>query len=88
MIGCQSFIVGEITHNNSQMDKLWSIMPIAYAWVVASKGGMNIRLVIMAILITIWGIRLTYNFGKKGTYSIKNGVKNGLVNFGLFLRHY
>lgn len=65
------FVVGEISRNNSQMDKLWSILPIAYAWVVAGKGGMGIRLVLMAILITIWGIRLTYNFGKKGAYSIK-----------------
>lgn len=65
------FIVGEISRNNSQMDKLWSVLPIAYAWVVAGKGGMSPRLVVMAILITIWGIRLTYNFAKKGAYSIK-----------------
>ena len=25
------FIVGEISRNNSQMDKLWSILPIAYS---------------------------------------------------------
>ena len=24
------FIVGEISRNNSQMDKLWSVLPIAY----------------------------------------------------------
>ncbi len=74
MVGCSilfCFVVGEISRNNSQMDKLWSIMPIAYAWVIAAKGGMNFRLVVMAILITIWGARLTYNFAKKGAYSIK-----------------
>lgn len=65
------FIVGEITNNNSQMDKLWSILPEIYAWVVAVKGNMNPRLVIMAVLATIWGARLTYNFAKKGAYSIK-----------------
>lgn len=65
------FIVGEITNNNSQMDKLWSILPEVYAWVIAVKGNMNPRLVIMAILATIWGARLTYNFAKKGAYSIK-----------------
>jgi steroid 5-alpha reductase family enzyme len=32
---------------------------------------MNLRLVVMAVLITLWGIRLTYNFAKKGAYSIK-----------------
>lgn len=65
------FVVGEITNNNSQMDKLWSILPEIYAWVVAAKGNMNPRLVIMAILATVWGARLTYNFAKKGAYSIK-----------------
>jgi len=65
------FIVGEITGNNSQMDKLWSILPIVYAWIIVGKSGMNPRLIIMAILITIWGVRLTLNFAKKGAYSIK-----------------
>ncbi|MCQ2772490.1 MAG: DUF1295 domain-containing protein [Bacilli bacterium] len=65
------FVVGEITRNNSQMDKLWSILPIAYAWVAAGMGGMKPRLIIMAVLITAWGIRLTINFGRKGAYSIK-----------------
>lgn len=65
------FIVGEISRNNSQMDKLWSILPIAYVWVVAAMGQMKPRLVIIAILVTLWGVRLTYNFAKKGAYSIK-----------------
>ncbi len=65
------FIVGEITRNNSQMDKLWSILPFVYAWVIAIMGGMKPRLVVMAILATIWGIRLTYNFAKKGAYKLK-----------------
>lgn len=65
------FIVGEITGNNSQMDKLWSILPIVYAWIIVGKSGMNPRLIVMAILITIWGVRLTLNFAKKGAYSIK-----------------
>jgi steroid 5-alpha reductase family enzyme len=65
------FIVGEITGNNSQMDKLWSILPIVYAWIIVFKSGMNLRLIVMAVLISIWGIRLTLNFAKKGAYSIK-----------------
>lgn len=65
------FIVGELANNYSQMDKLWSILPIAYAWVVAIRHGMSARLIIMAVLITLWGIRLTVNFARKGAYSIK-----------------
>ena len=65
------FIVGELTGNNSQMDKLWSLLPIAYTWVIAAKGGMSTRLVVMAILATLWGIRLTFNFARKGAYKLK-----------------
>ena len=65
------FVVGEITRNNSQMDKLWSILPIAYAWVIAAKSNMNPRQVIYAVLVTLWGIRLTINFARKGAYSLK-----------------
>lgn len=65
------FVVGEITRNNSQMDKLWSILPIAYVWIIAIKGNMEPRLVIFAALVTLWGIRLTSNFARKGAYSWK-----------------
>ena len=65
------FIAGELSRNNSQMDKLWSILPIAYTWVTCALGGFNFRLVIIAVIVTLWGARLTYNFAKKGAYSIK-----------------
>ena len=65
------FVAGEISRNNSQMDKLWSILPIAYTWIIAAKSGFNPRQVIYAILVTFWGIRLTINFARKGAYSIK-----------------
>lgn len=65
------FVVGEIAHNNSQMDKLWSILPIAYVWVIAVRGGMSFRLIVIAILVTLWGIRLTFNFARKGAYQLK-----------------
>ena len=65
------FVVGELTGNNSQMDKLWSLLPIAYTWVIAAKGGMAPRLVVMAVLATLWGCRLTFNFARKGAYRLK-----------------
>ncbi|MCQ2585478.1 MAG: DUF1295 domain-containing protein [Treponema sp.] len=72
--GCSAlycFVAGELSKNNSQMDKLWSILPEVYLWIIAVQGGMKPRLVIMAVIGTVWGIRLTYNFAKKGAYSIK-----------------
>jgi len=65
------FVVGQLTRNYSQMDKLWSILPIAYAWIIAAKGGMKVNLVIYAFAVTVWGIRLTINFARKGAYSIR-----------------
>ena len=39
--------------------------------VITCMSNYNIRCLIGAIIITLWGIRLTYNFAKKGAYSIK-----------------
>ena len=65
------FVVGELTGNNSQMDKLWSLLPIAYTWIIAAKAGLPARLVVMACLATLWGARLTFNFARKGAYKLK-----------------
>ena len=68
IVAALTFILGEVTNNNSQVDKIWSLMPIVYVWVVADYAHYNPRLVLMGILVTIWGLRLTYNFGLKGAY--------------------
>ncbi len=65
------FILGEVTGNNSQVDKLWSLLPIAYTWTVAAYGNFSPRLVLMSILVTLWGLRLTWNFSRHGGYSLK-----------------
>ena len=65
------FIVGEISGNNSQVDKLWSIVPIAYAWYIAYRGNFEPRMILMASLVALWGIRLTYNFARRGAYTWK-----------------
>ena len=65
------FIVGELTNNVSQVDKLWSILPIIYVWIMADAGNYSPRLVLMAMLATIWGARLTYNFSRHGAYKLK-----------------
>lgn len=72
--GCSAllcFMLGEITRNNSQVDKIWSLLPIVYCWIIAAKGGMHPRLVVMAVLATLWGLRLTYNFARKGAYKLR-----------------
>ncbi len=65
------FVIGELTGNNSQVDKLWSLLPIVYAWIVAYYGDYSLRLVVMAILVSLWGLRLTYNFSRHGAFTIR-----------------
>lgn len=66
-----TFVVGQLTRNNSQVDKLWSIVPAPYAWYMTWKGDMDERMVLMSVLVTIWAARLTYNFARRGGYSWK-----------------
>lgn len=63
------FVISTITNNYSQVDKLWSIIPVPYVWIVAVEGEFENRLVLMAVLVTIWATRLTYNFNRRGGYS-------------------
>lgn len=52
------------------MDRLWSILPETYVTVCAAKLHFrDARLDLMAILAVAWGIRLTFNFARKGGYT-------------------
>lgn len=93
-----TFLVSELTRNYSQVDKLWSLVPIAYAWITVAASPTP-RVIIMALLVTTWGLRLSYNFYRKGGYNIipwkgeedyrwqvmrDNPVLKGRLRFGLF----
>jgi len=92
------FIVSEITRNYSQVDKLWSLLPPVYSWVTVAAVPCA-RTVLMAVLVTLWGLRLSYNFYRKGGYSIipwkgeedyrwkilrESPALKGRLRFGLF----
>ncbi|KAI7896610.1 uncharacterized protein EV154DRAFT_411187 [Mucor mucedo] len=67
------YVMSEITKNYSQVDKAWSILPAIYAWHFTIhdyvlNNSFHPRLLAAAILISIWGTRLTYNFARKGGY--------------------
>ena len=58
----------------SIVDRLWSILPIVYAWHMffsAENANLttNPRLCVMVVLISAWGMRLTYNFYIKGGFT-------------------
>ncbi len=65
------FIVSTITNNYSQVDKVWSIIPAPYAWIIAYQSDFEPRMVLMASLVTFWALRLTFNFARRGGYSWK-----------------
>ena len=92
------FIISELTRNYSQVDKLWSIMPIIYSLITAIEYPAP-RLWIMCCLVIIWGSRLTFNLYRKGGYNKipwkgeedyrwkiirSNRILKGRIRFGLF----
>lgn len=71
------WIVSIIMRNYSQVDRIWSIVPFAYCWHFMIHGylrygELNNRLLVMTILTTLWGLRLSYNFYRKGGYNMKD----------------
>jgi steroid 5-alpha reductase family enzyme len=63
------WLASVVTSECSWVDRLWSIMPIAYVvWFAAQTGFSDPRLAVMAALVAAWGIRLTFNFARKGGF--------------------
>ena len=98
IVAAVTFFVSEITGNYSQVDKLWSLLPVVYSWITVASF-QSLRLYIMAVLVTMWGFRLSYNFYRKGGYNIipwkgeedyrwkimrKSALLKGRLRFGIF----
>lgn len=64
-----SFIFGAVTNDYSWTDRLWSTTPVLYAWLYAAAGDFSPAAVFAAILVTLWGARLTYNFARRDGYT-------------------
>lgn len=73
VITAACWVLSLITKDYSWVDRTWSISPVLYAWIFAwpvlGAGVQGLRTLIMAVLITAWGARLTFNFARKGGYS-------------------
>lgn len=66
-VGC--WIASLLTKNYSQVDRLWSVLPVLYVFHFGAHSGFSeVRLVIMTLLALLWGARLTYNYARKGGY--------------------
>ena len=68
VVAALAFVVGELTDNVSQIDKVWSLIPPMYAWIFVYTMPLNPRVLLVAILITVWSMRLTFNACRRGFY--------------------
>ncbi|KAI9184045.1 hypothetical protein H9P43_003098 [Blastocladiella emersonii ATCC 22665] len=68
-----TMVASTVTKNYSQVDRLWSILPVAYAWIflVQSLPHLDMRLIGLTGVVTVWGARLTANLARKGGYSAR-----------------
>jgi steroid 5-alpha reductase family enzyme len=67
-------LISEVNKNYSQVDRMWSILPtiynahyVTYAHLAGLETG---RLDNLVAASTIWSLRLTFNYWRKGGYSI------------------
>lgn len=63
------WLLSVLTREYSWVDRIWSILPAVYTWLFAWQAEWATRSVLMALLVTAWGARLTFNFWRKGGYA-------------------
>ncbi|MCY4400656.1 MAG: DUF1295 domain-containing protein [Gemmatimonadetes bacterium] len=64
-----AWLVSVITREVSTIDRLWSLCPPVYCLIVAfAIGFQSVRVDLVAALVVLWGVRLTFNFARKGGY--------------------
>ncbi|TLD23202.1 hypothetical protein PspLS_07302 [Pyricularia sp. CBS 133598] len=74
VLGFVFLVVSEINQNYSQVDRCWSLLPTVYlvhfdVW--ARMAGLpSERLDTALFFSTVWSMRLTYNYARKGGYNI------------------
>lgn len=70
-----SFLFGLISGDYSWTDRLWSTMPVVFAWIYAASGGFSLPSLIAACLVTLWGARLSFNFARRGGYTTEEDYR-------------
>ncbi|CAH0049122.1 unnamed protein product [Clonostachys solani] len=68
------FLVSEFNRNYSQVDRLWSILPnlyVVHLAVWARLAGLpHSRIDLIAVFTSLWSARLTFNYWRKGGYTV------------------
>ncbi|MFB2582848.1 DUF1295 domain-containing protein [Herbiconiux sp. P15] len=64
------WVLSLVTREYSWVDRIWSVIPVVYVWIFAGAAGFtDLRLDLLAVVVTLWGARLTFNFSRKGGYA-------------------
>jgi steroid 5-alpha reductase family enzyme len=65
-----TWLLSVLTREYSWVDRIWSLAPLAYVGIFAGRAGFaDARLDVMFALVAAWGLRLTFNFARKGGYA-------------------
>lgn len=64
-----TWLLSVLTREYSWVDRIWSLLPPVYAWIFAAEADFAPRSLLMAGLASAWGLRLSYNFWRKGGYA-------------------
>ena len=71
-----------VTREASWVDRIWSIIPLAHMWIFTGAAGFaDARLNVIAVPVTLWGARPTFNFARKGGYT-RGGEDGAVVHVG------
>lgn len=68
-LACWGILFSLVTRDYSWVDRLWSTAPIGFAWVYAAYGEFAPTVTVLAVMATLWGARLTFNFARRGGYT-------------------
>lgn len=69
-VSLATWLLSVVTREYSWVDRIWSLVPIAYVGIYAGAAGFaDPRLDTMSVLVALWGLRLTFNFARKGGYA-------------------
>ncbi len=70
VLAALAWLTSLITREYSWVDRLWPLCPPVYCLIVAADANFaSARLNLMAVLVTLWGLRLTFGFARKGGFS-------------------
>jgi steroid 5-alpha reductase family enzyme len=69
VVAAACWVLSITTREYSWVDRVWSIAPPCYAlWMAHRAGFADPRLTLVFALVAAWGVRMTYNFARRGGY--------------------